>query len=260
MLSTRRWACLVVVFSAIAGVGSLAWADHGHGGGGGGGHGNGGGFGGGGHGHVSSGNFGGHSGFNNHWGGSGVRFYSGYRNFGWPYNYYRNNYFRPYAYGFAYPYLYGLYGYGGYPSSYYGYPSYYDSYPSDYYANGDDSYYGDAPPPREYVVSRPVLDVAQVQFRLPDPQTTIWVQGQEIASSGNVRQFRSPQLDPSQQYTYTVKAEWNSNGKLVTDERRVKVQANALAIVDFTHPSQATPDARRPAIPDLPPPQRGPAD
>ena len=125
----------------------------------------------------------------------------------------------------------------------------------DYYVNGDDNYYGDASPPREYVVSRPVTDVAQVQFRLPDPQATLWVQGKEMNSSGTVRQFQSPQLDPSQQYTYTVKAEWNDNGKLVSDERQVKVQANALAIVDFTQPVQGGSDVRRPALPDLPPPQ-----
>jgi uncharacterized protein (TIGR03000 family) len=227
--NTRRTLLVVVVFSAIAGAGSLAWADHGHGGG---------------HGWSGGG-----------WGG-GVRYYAGYRNFGWPYRYYRNSYFRPYVYGyFGYPYV---YGYGGYLSSYYGYPSYYYSYPSDYYVNGNNDFYGNAPPAGEYVVGRPVSDVAQVQFRLPDPQATIWVQGQEITSTGAVRQFRSPQLDPSQQYTYTVKAQWNDNGKLVTDERQVKVQANALAVVDFNQPSQAAPDARRRVMPDLPPPQPRP--
>jgi uncharacterized protein (TIGR03000 family) len=287
MLSSRRWAILVVVFSAIVGVGSLAWADHGHGGGGSGGHGHGGGgsshsgghgFSGGhsgfsgGHSHVSYGNFGGHSGSGNHWGGGNAHYYaghSGYYNHGRPYNnysYYRNNYYRPYAYGY-YPLLsglFGLYGYSGYPSGYdygypsYGYPSYDYSYPSDYYMNGDDNYYADGPPQQQYVASRPVYDVAQVQFRLPDPQATIWVQGQEINSSGRVRQFRSPQLDPSQQYTYAVRAQWNDNGKLVTDERRVKVQANAFAVVDFTQPSQS--GVRDLPMPDLPPPQARPAD
>jgi len=157
----------------------------------------------------------------------------------------------------------GLYNYGysgnyySYPSYYYTYPSYDYSYPSDYYVNGDEGYYADAAP-QEYVTSRPVYDVAQVQFRLPEPQATIWVQGQEINSSGTVRQFRSPQLDPSQQYTYNVKAQWNNNGKIVTDERRVKVQANAFAVVDFTHPSQS--GAGDLPMPDLPPPQHQPAN
>jgi uncharacterized protein (TIGR03000 family) len=124
--------------------------------------------------------------------------------------------------------------------------------------NGNDYYYGEAPPAREYIVSRPVVDVARIEVRLSDPRATLWVQGQEITSAGTVRQFRSPQLDPSQQYTYTLKAEWNDNAKLVTDERRVKVQANASAVVDFNRPTQAAPDARRATLPDLPPPQPRP--
>jgi uncharacterized protein (TIGR03000 family) len=262
MLANMRRALLVVVFSVITGAGSLAWADHGHGGGhggggghgwSGGGHGWGGGGWNGGHGHVNYGHFGGYNGFNNYWRGGGLRYYSGYRNFGWPYNYYRNYYYRPYAYSyFGYPYLYGYYN--NYFSGYYGYPSYYYSYPSDYFVNGSDYYDGGNPPPA-YVVSRPVSDVARVEVRLPDPQGTLWVQDQEINSSGTVRQFRSPQLDPSQQYTYTIKAAWNDNGKVVTDERRVKVHANDLAVVDFNQQLQTAPDARRPAMPDLPPPQ-----
>lgn len=256
MLSNLRRALVVVVFSAIAGVGSFVWADHGHGGWNGG-HG----FGGG---HVSVGHFGGHSGWGNHWGGgnfwggSGIRFYSGYRNYGWPYSYYRNYYY-PYTYSyFGYPYLYGYYGYPtsyyyGYPNYYYGYPSTYFTYPSDY-VNGSTDVYSDAPP-REYVVSRPVADVARVEFRLPDPQAVLWVQGKEMTSSGTVRQFRSPPLDPAQQYTYTVKAQWHNNGKLFEEERQVKVQSNALAVVDFTQPTQAIADTQGPALPDLPPPR-----
>lgn len=248
-----RRAFLVAVFSAIAGAASLAWADHGHGGW------NGGrGFGGD-HGHVSFGHFGGNTGWGNHWGSGGIRFYSGYGNYGWPYSYYRNYYYRPFAYSyFGYPYLYGYYGYpGGYYG--YGYPNYYYSYPSDNYVNGGEFSYSDTPP-REYVVSRPVSDVARVEFRLPDPQATIWVQGKEITSSGTVRRFQSPQLDPTQQYTYTVKAQWRDNGKLFEQERQVKVQPNALAVVDFTQPPEAARDAGGPAQPDLPPPQPRPAN
>jgi uncharacterized protein (TIGR03000 family) len=258
MLSNIRRAFLVAVFAAIAGAGSLAWGDHDHGHG----HGDGRGFDGrgfsGGHEHEGFGHFGGHSGWDNHWGGGGVRFYSGYRNYGWPYSYYRNYYYRPYAYSyFGYPFL---YGYGSYPSSYYyGYPTNYYSYPSDYYSYGNSYYYGNAAPLNEYVVSRPVVDIARVEIRLPDPQATIWVQGQEISSAGSVRQFQSPQLDPAQQYTYTVKAQWRGNGQLVEEERRVKVQANGQAVVDFTKPTEAAPATQAPALPDLPPPQPRPA-
>ncbi len=279
MLSNMRRAILVVLFSAIAGASSLAWAahgrgsGHGHGGHGHGGHGHGGhgssrghGHGGhgfhGGHGNVSRGHFGGHSGFKNYWGGGGIGYYSGYRNYGWPYNYYRNYSYRPFAYGFGYPYFYG-YGsypssYYSYPSSYYGYPSYYYGYPSDYYVTDNDYYYSDATPAHEYVVSRPVSDIARLEVRLPDPQGTIWVQGKEMTSTGTVRQYRSPQLDPTHQYTYTVKAQWRDNGQLFEEELQVQVKANALAVVDFAQPIQAAPDAQGPKLPDLPPPQPRP--
>jgi uncharacterized protein (TIGR03000 family) len=93
-----------------------------------------------------------------------------------------------------------------------------------------------------------------MEVRLPDPNGTFWVEGQRMNTTGSVRSFRSPQLDPSQQYTYNVKAEWNDNGKLVKEERRVKVQANGLAIVDFTRPAAASAKLPDSTLPELPPP------
>jgi uncharacterized protein (TIGR03000 family) len=265
MQSNLRLALLVVVFSAIAAAGSLAWADHGHGRR----HGHGGG-------HVSVGGFRGHSGWGSHWGGS-IRLGSSY--FGYSRPYYRSYYYHPYTYSYsAYPYVYGYpygygfgygypyaYGYYGYPSRYlnYSYPSYYYSYPTGHYVDGysvnsNVLYDNDAPAPREYVVSRPVTDVARMEVRLPDPDGRIWVEGKQMTSTGAVRQFRSPQLDPAKQYTYTLRAEWHENGKLISEEREVKVQANSLAVVDFTKPSQAAPATDGPALPDLPPPQPRP--
>jgi len=195
----------------------------------------------------------------------------GYYNYGryyrgWPYRSYAyGNYGRywPYAYGlryFGYPYY---SSYAGYPSTYYynsypayysSYPTYYDSSPPSYYGNSAEELPGDAyanvPPPSGNVDNRLAADSARVEIRLPDPQASIWVEGQSIASSGAVRQFNSPQLDPSRQFSYDVKAAWIENGKLITDERRVKVQANAQSVIDFTRPSQpAQPDAGK-----LPPP------
>jgi uncharacterized protein (TIGR03000 family) len=164
----------------------------------------------------------------------------------------------------GFPYWYSSYGY---PSSYYySYPSYYYSYPSDYYAYGDNDYYDDTPqyydyaPPQQYIASRPIQDVARMEVRLPEPDCTLWVQGQQMNSTGSVRHFRSPQLDPSQQYTYNVKAEWNDNGKLVADERQVKVQANGRAVVDFTRPPAISADVRADTLPPLPPPARQTTD
>jgi uncharacterized protein (TIGR03000 family) len=245
MRSSFQRVFIAVVFAVITAAGTLAWADHGHGG-----HGGGGFYGGG---HMSYGHYGG---FNNYYGGRGF-YYGGGRYFGgWPYSYYR-----PYAYRyFSYPFVYGYYGY---PYGYNAYPNYYyySSYPPDYYTNDDQSFsgnvnvYANAAPPSEYTVSRPVNDIARLEVRLPDPQATIWVEGKEIASNGTVRHFNSPQLDPNRQFTYNIKASWNDNGKVVTDERRVKVQANAFAMVDFTQRDDAA-DAGRLPPPQLLPPQQ----
>jgi uncharacterized protein (TIGR03000 family) len=254
MLFNTRCVLFATVLSAIASAASLALADHDHGRGWSGGWG-------GGHDHVSFGHFD-HGGFNSHFGFGGVRFYSGRGFYGWPYAYS----YRPYVYSY-WPYTYGFYGY---PSVYsnYGYPSSYYGYPGGYYAMGDDNNYivaqpsignGDAnAPPRDYIVSRPVSNTARLEVRLPDPQATIWVEGKEIASSGAVRQFNSPPLEPSHQYTYTVKAEWHDNGKLLSDQRQVSVEPNGQFVVDFTQPPAAT-STLGPTLPDLPPPQPRPA-
>ncbi len=217
--------------------------------------------------------------------GRGYRNYGNYANYGRGYynygRYYRSWPYRAYAYGnywrYYRPYIYnlGYYGYPylssyfGYPSSYYynSYPAYYSSYPTyndsyapNYYGNSAEELPGDAyanvPPPSGNVGNRSAGDTARIEIRLPDPQASIWVEGQSIASSGEVRQFNSPQLDPSRQFSYDVKAAWIENGKLMTDERRVKVRANAQSVIDFTKPGQTAPDAGQlpPPVP-LPPQQ-----
>lgn len=258
-LSARHF-FVTLLAATIALSGSLVRADHGHGGGPSfSGHS----FSGG---HMSVGHFGGMGGFS-HWGGNGFNhwnaghFHSGF--VGHPYSY---AYHRPY-YRYARPFYFSpfVYGYFGYPYMYgnYGYPTYYDdSYPYDYfygpgdvYANQGNSYAIDSAFPQAYFVSRPVNNVAQVEIRLPDPQATIWVEGKQMTGSGTVRQYKSPPLDPADQYTYDIRAEWNVNGKPVTDERRVSVQANMHTVVDFTQPAPAD---QAPAIPELPAPKARP--
>ncbi len=213
--------------------------------------------------HVSYNRYPGHNGYYNYGGGRYAynygRYYRGYPYGGYAYRNY-GRYYWPYAYGlgyFGYPYLSSFFGYPS--SSYYynSYPTYYQGDSPDYYANGDDgSYdntYANVPTPGSYAVSRqPAADTAHLEVRLPDPQASIWVEGRSIASDGTVRQFDSPQLDPSRQFTYDVKAAWIDNGKLVTDERRVKVRANAASLVDFTRAA----DAGGQAPSELPLPQQ----
>src|SRR4051812_10169560 len=112
MLFNLRRTLLIVVVSAIAGAGSMAWADHDHWHDRGDWHGHG--FG---HnsGRVSFGDFGHHSRFNT-WGLGGIRFDSGRFRYGSPFSF---NYYRPYSYRYySFPYVYPyFYGYGSYPTT-----------------------------------------------------------------------------------------------------------------------------------------------
>ena len=220
MLHQIQRALFIVALIGFATVAPLAWAGHGHGG-----HGHG--HGGHGHGHGGHGHFSGHSHFGGH-----VHLGFGGLHYDWghyharPYYYYPYTYYRPYAV---------------YPYSYY---------------NDDGYYYSDTQPRRTYTVSRPPIDVARVEVRLPDAEGRVWIQGKEMSSSGSVRRFKSPTLDPSERYVYTIQAEWYDNGQLVAEERRVKVQANSLAVVDFTLPNENIRIGSRDRSGDVPPPQR----
>lgn len=209
----------ILLIVAVIGFASVAQAHgHGHGGHGHGGHGHGGhGYGGHGYGHYGGhSHFGGHS----HWGFGGLHYHGGHYH-GWP-SYY---YYRPY-----YVYPYGYYG--------------------------SDGYYSNVERRREYIVSRPVIDVAKVEVRLPESQGKIWVQGKQMSATGAVRRFNSPTLDPSKKYVYTIKAEWYENGRLMSDERKVDVQANSLAVVDFNQQTENVRISSAAPSGDIPPPRR----
>lgn len=138
----------------------------------------------------------------------------------------------------------GHYGYGfglhlgtshlyGWPYDYHVYPA----YPYGYYG----SYYsGSYVQPRvAYSVSRPLVDVASVEVRLPNDQAQVWVQGQKMSGTGAIRRFQSPALDPSKTYAYKISAAWYEGDRLVTQERKVDVQANSPVVVDFTKAEEA---------------------
>lgn len=183
-------------------------AQHGHGHGGhGGGHGHGHGGHGWGHGHAGYGWGHGHS-----YGGHGH--YYGYPSFGFGLGYYS---------GYGYP---GYYAYPRYSYPAYG-PVYYDAY-----------YYGASRPATEPVA--PPSHTARVELRLPDPEAQVWIDGAKTSVAGRTRTYESPRLDPGPGYTYTVTAAWNKDGRIVTEERKVAIEAGKTTLVDFTRPAAAT--------------------
>jgi uncharacterized protein (TIGR03000 family) len=73
---------------------------------------------------------------------------------------------------------------------------------------------------------------ATVTVRLPD-NAKLFVDGQAIALNSSSRTFVTPQLERGKEYYYTIKAEWNRDGKTVSDTKRVVVQSGKTSSVEF---------------------------
>jgi uncharacterized protein (TIGR03000 family) len=85
-----------------------------------------------------------------------------------------------------------------------------------------------------YGTFAPQKDCANIRVVLPRADAKVWFDDSATGQTGLNRQFVSPKLNPNEGYSYTVKAQWEENGKLVTRTRRVSVSANSVVSVDFT--------------------------
>jgi uncharacterized protein (TIGR03000 family) len=151
--------------------------------------------------------------------------------------------------GFYPGYYYGYPSYGDYSSyGYYAPYSYYPSYDSGYGSQPDPGYpdlYGGVAPsyPGGYLTLEPPStaspnpasaqadSTAHVTVSVP-ANAELWVDGSKTTSTGAVREFQSPPLNPGQ-YTYEVRAHWMENGRDITQTRKVAVSPGAHIAVDF---------------------------
>jgi uncharacterized protein (TIGR03000 family) len=134
-------------------------------------------------------------------------------------------------YGYSYPY----YAYD------YGYPDYYSSYPDTYsYQYATPQYYGSYTPEYTLYQAPATETTANVRVIVP-PTATVWVEGQQMTQTGNVRDFVSPALPSGQPFIYHVRATWMQNGAPVTQGRAVDVQAGAQVTVNFLTPAKPAP-------------------
>ena len=192
-------------------------------------------------GHFSGGHFGG-AGLGGGHGGFYHRGYSGAYHSGYPhtYGYPSYGYRHPH-----YPYLdyYPGYGYSdSYPGSYGTYPDVGSSPASDsgYYGS-----YGDLTP--SYPDSDPSEpdNSASVTVNVP-AGARVWFDDKVTTSTGPVRQFDSPPLQPGSRYSYDIRARWRENGHDVIQTQRVKVTAGAHVSVRFPVPAKTA--AQAPAV------------
>jgi uncharacterized protein (TIGR03000 family) len=84
-------------------------------------------------------------------------------------------------------------------------------------------------------MSSPPPGAALIRLYVPDEFAEVWFDGVQTSSVGTTRYYVTPELD-DKQYHYQVKARWRQNGQLVTEERRIAVGPNKVAVVDFTKP------------------------
>jgi len=158
----------------------------------------------------------------NHGGYYGGGYYGGYSGYR---PYYGSNYgYRPY-YGSSYRYPYSRsYGWSSWWSpGYYVTPSY--SMPYD---EGTPTYSSGYTPEETPAPAT----AAHVTVRAP-ANARVWIGGWETPNTGSVREFDSPALTPGKQYSYEVKAQWEENGRMVTQSQEVDVSAGARSRAVF---------------------------
>jgi uncharacterized protein (TIGR03000 family) len=122
---------------------------------------------------------------------------------------------------------YSGYGYGGL-----GYSPFYPGYGNAYqYAP---SYYVE-PQVRQsyYPAPAAVQQHANLTVLVPTADAKVWFDGNATSQQGTERLFHSPDLEPSHNFTYTIKARWMENGKAVTRERQINVQAGQSTTINF---------------------------
>jgi len=176
--------------------------------------------------------------------GYGMGYYPG-QGFGlnnWNNGYYGNGYYGNGYYGNGY------YG-NGYGRGYWSSPNYASGGYADYEPN---YYYGQQPYyqqqgytsfyPQQHEMPH---NAAMVHVHLPR-NADLWFGGDKTTQTGSERDFVTPELKGDKDYFYTLKARWtDQDGKQVERTRRVKVHANAHAMVDFFRNDQSTDTGER---------------
>jgi uncharacterized protein (TIGR03000 family) len=167
-----------------------------------------------------------------------------YSNYGWTHYY---NYYPRYGeYRNGYPY----YSFNaGYPaSSTYGYSGS-DALirtPEEEAAGNTRSYYPPAGA-RSSRAPRPPDSTAMLTLRVPE-NAEVWFDETKTTSTGAVREYQTPALQPGHHYAYDVRARWLENGREVKQTQKVSVAAGDRRTVTFPVPAategQAPPKPR----------------
>jgi uncharacterized protein (TIGR03000 family) len=144
------------------------------------------------------------------------------------------------------------YGYGGYDPLVAAAPS------AAYFTYGNTSYTTESPAPLSVYAPRPPFAslppplplTALLKVQVPH-DAEIWLDGRKMRSTGLIRHYRTPPLDPTKEYAYEIRARWQFDNKPIEDVRHITIRAGATVLVDFTHLDPLVP---RLSTPTPPPP------
>jgi uncharacterized protein (TIGR03000 family) len=79
----------------------------------------------------------------------------------------------------------------------------------------------------------PTDNRAHVRVQVP-ANAVVWFNGTRTELTGSSREFNSPNLTPGKEYTYTVRASWDQNGRQVSQTQNIDVSAGSE--IDLTFP------------------------
>ena len=113
--------------------------------------------------------------------------------------------------------------------------------------NGQPGYYTEDYPGSEQEKPDQKLP-AHIRVRLP-ANAEVTINGKKTTSTGAVREYETPELDPERVYTYLVKAKWVEDGINVEKSLRVRALSGNRVTINFVPPAQERPQPlRRPNV------------
>jgi uncharacterized protein (TIGR03000 family) len=101
-------------------------------------------------------------------------------------------------------------------------------------------------------------NAVMIRIVVPSSDAQIVFNDEPTTQTGKIRVFASPPLDPAQEYTYTIQAQWTANGQAVKQTKQVTVHAGDRVTVEFREPGAKSgaggPEAIRPGTTGKPVP------
>jgi uncharacterized protein (TIGR03000 family) len=92
------------------------------------------------------------------------------------------------------------------------------------------------PPPSAFAPPPPPLQLTALLQVQVAGEAEVWLEGQKMRSTGPIRRFRSPPLNPAKDYLYEVRVRWPNENKPLEEVQMVSIRAGASVVVDFAPP------------------------